>query len=86
MYTTTSKQQEGCTFKDSHPKCLITTNFDKFHREAVANGDESNLVPRLFALVEAKTLVGAGHVSPGFRVINLKYTVGGVGKERTSHN
>ena len=45
-----------------------------------------NLVPRLFALVETKTLVGAGHVSPGFRVINLKYTVGGVGKERTSHN
>ena len=36
MYSTTSKQQEGCTFKDSHPKCLITTNFDKFHREAVA--------------------------------------------------
>ena len=26
MYTTTSKQQEGCTYKDSHPKCFITTN------------------------------------------------------------
>ena len=38
MYTTTSKQQEGCTFKDSHPKCFITTNFDKFHREAFARG------------------------------------------------
>ena len=36
MYTTTSKQQEDCTFKDSHPKCFITTNFDKFHREAFA--------------------------------------------------
>ena len=36
VYTTTSKQQEGCTFKDSHPKCFITTNFDKFHREAFA--------------------------------------------------
>ena len=24
MYTTTSKQQESCTFKDSHPKCFIT--------------------------------------------------------------
>ena len=36
MYTTTSKQEEGCTFKDSHPKCFITTNFDKFHREAFA--------------------------------------------------
>ena len=30
MYTTTSKQQGGCTFKDSHPKCFVTTNFDKF--------------------------------------------------------
>ena len=41
MYTTTSKQQ-GCTlFKDSHPKCFITTNFDKFHREAFASGGES---------------------------------------------
>ena len=41
MYTTTSKQQEGCTFKDSHPKCFITTNFDKFQREAFARGAES---------------------------------------------
>ena len=41
MYTTTSKQQEGCTFEDSHPKCFITTNFDKFHREAFARGVES---------------------------------------------
>ena len=40
MHTTTSKQQEGFTFKDSHPKCFITTNFDKFHREAFATGDE----------------------------------------------
>ena len=29
MYTTTSKQEENCTFKNSHPKCFITTNFDK---------------------------------------------------------
>ena len=36
MYSKTSKQQEGYTFKDSHPKCFITTNFDKFQREAVA--------------------------------------------------
>ena len=42
MYTATSKQQEGCTFKDSHPKCFITTNFDKFHgfrQGAVNRGD-----------------------------------------------
>ena len=41
MYTTTSKQEEGWAFKDSHPKCFITTNFDKFHREAFARGGES---------------------------------------------
>ena len=41
MYTATSKQQEGCTFKDSHPKCFIMTNFDKFHRKAFARGGES---------------------------------------------
>ena len=34
MYTTTSKQQEGCMFKDSHP------NFDKFYRKAFARGGE----------------------------------------------
>ena len=27
MDTITSKQQEGFTFKNSHPKCFITTNF-----------------------------------------------------------
>ena len=41
MYTATSKQQEDSTYKDSHPKCFTTTNFDKFHREAFARGDES---------------------------------------------
>ena len=40
MYTTTSKQQEGCTFEDSHPKCFITTNYStKISRGAVNRGD-----------------------------------------------
>ena len=40
MYTTTSKQQEGCTFKDSHPKCFITTNSTaKLSPGAVNRGD-----------------------------------------------
>ena len=43
MYTTIFKQQEGCTFKDSHPKCFITTNFDnstaKLSPGAVNRGD-----------------------------------------------
>ena len=40
MHTTTSKQQEGSTCKDSYPKCFITTNFDKFHREGAINCGE----------------------------------------------
>ena len=40
MYTTTSKQQEGTKCKDSCPKCFITTNFDKFHREGAINRGE----------------------------------------------
>ena len=36
-YAITSKQQEGSTCKDSYPKCFITTNFDKFHREGAIN-------------------------------------------------
>ena len=40
MYTTTSKQQEGYTFKDSHPKCFITTNSTaKLSPGAVNRGD-----------------------------------------------
>ena len=39
MYTTTSKQQEGCTFEDSHPECFITTNSTaKLSRGAVNRG------------------------------------------------
>ena len=37
MYTTTSKQQEGCTFKDSHPKCFFDTA--KLSPGAVNRGD-----------------------------------------------
>ena len=36
MYTTKSKLQEGSTCKDS---CKMFYN-DKFHREALASGDE----------------------------------------------
>ena len=46
MYTATSKQQEDSTYKDSHPKCFITTNFDKFHREDFAKGDEGGEILR----------------------------------------
>ena len=37
MYTVTSKQQECSTCKDSYPKCFITTDFNKFHREGAIN-------------------------------------------------
>ena len=40
MHNTRSKQQEGCTFKDSHPKCFITTNSTaKLSPRAVNRGD-----------------------------------------------
>ena len=40
MYTTTSEQREGFTFKYSHPKCFITTNSTaKFSPGAVNRGD-----------------------------------------------
>ena len=40
LYTTTSKLQEGCTFKESHPKCFITTNSTaKLSPGAVNRGD-----------------------------------------------
>ena len=40
MYTTTPKQQEGCTLKDSHPKCFITINSTaKLSPGAVNRGD-----------------------------------------------
>ena len=36
----------------------------------------------LYAKTRRKTLAEAGHLSRGFRVINLKYTVGGAVEER----
>ena len=39
MFTKTSKQQEGCTFKDSHPKCFITTNSTAVLSPGVNRGD-----------------------------------------------
>ena len=48
-------------------RCTGTgTNVGVFCTPAIAN-----LVPRLFPLCEGKTLAGAGHVSRGFRVVNL---------------
>ena len=41
LVTKISRSTPDCTFKDSHPKCFITTNFDKFNREAFARGGES---------------------------------------------
>ena len=53
-YTTTSKQQEGSTSKNLYPKCFITTNFDKFHRE------ERQIAPLIFRCVSIST---CGHRS-----------------------
>ena len=59
MYTTTSKQQEGCAFKDSHPKCFITTNFDKFHREAFARAvNRGDVLTACFRDIQSQRLKG----------------------------
>ena len=44
MYTTTSKQQEGCTFKDSHPKFFITTNFTAMLSPGAVNRDDVHVL------------------------------------------
>ena len=55
MYSTTSKQQEGCMFKDSHPKCFTTTNFDKFPREAVArSGERGDVLTACFRDIQSQ--------------------------------
>ena len=64
MYTSTSKQQEGCTFKDSHPKCFITTNFDEFHREAVAKGGErGEVLTACFRDIQSQRSIRMGFVT-----------------------
>ena len=60
MYTTTSKQQEGCRFKDSHPKCFITTNFDNFHREAFARAvNRVDVLTACFDVKDYRLLYGS---------------------------
>ena len=61
MYTATSKQQEGCTFKDSHPKCFITTNFDKFHREAFARAvNRGDILTACFRDIQSQRSIRMG--------------------------
>ena len=61
MYTATSKQQEGCTFKDSHPKCFITTNFDKFHREAFARAvNRDDILTACFRDIQSQRSIRMG--------------------------
>ena len=75
LYTTTSKQQEGCTFKDSHPKCFITTNSTaKLSPGAVNRGDvhvfrasytkvNSNTVCNYFDFIRRNGLYGNCSIS-----------------------
>ena len=67
MYTTTSKQQEGCTFKDSHLKCFITTNFDKFHREAFARAvNRGDVLTACFRDIQSQRSIRMEFVSIDF--------------------
>ena len=57
MYTTTSKQQEGCTCKDSHPKCFMTTNIStaKLSPGTVNRGDV-HVLRESYAKVNSNTV------------------------------
>ena len=75
MYTTTSKQQEGCTFKDSHPKCFMTTNFDKFHREAFARGGErGDVLTACFCDIQRQRSIRMEFVIIVITLLNPHYT------------
>ena len=57
MYTTTSKQQEGCTFKDSHPKCFITTNSTAMLSPGAVNRGDVHVLKVSYTKVSSATTV-----------------------------
>ena len=57
MYTTTSKQQEGCTFKDSHPKCFITTNSTAMLSPGAVNRGDVHVLKVSYTKVSSATIV-----------------------------
>ena len=56
MYTTTSKQQEGSTCKDSYPNCFIATNSTaKLWRGAMNRGEILRACSVIFAVFPLST-------------------------------
>ena len=53
MYTTTSKQREGCTFKYSHPKYFITTNSTAKLSPGAVNRDDVHVLRASYTKVNS---------------------------------
>ena len=56
MFTTTSKQHEGCTFEDSHPKCFIATNSTAKLSRAVVNRGDVHVLRASYTKVNSNTV------------------------------
>ena len=56
MYTTTSKQQEGCTFKNSHPKCFKTTNSTAMLSPGAVNRGDVHVLRASYTMVNSNTV------------------------------
>ena len=56
MYTTTPKQQEGCTCKDSHPKCFMTTNSTAKLSPGTVNRGDVHVLRESYAKVNSNTV------------------------------
>ena len=56
MYTTTSNQQEGSTFKDSHPKCFKTTNSTAMLSPGAVNLGDVHVLKVSYTKVNSNTV------------------------------
>ena len=56
MYTTTSKQQESCTFKNSHPKCFVTTNSTAMLSPGAVNRGDVHVLKVSYTKVNSNTV------------------------------
>ena len=56
MYTTTSKQQEGCTFKNLHPKWFMTINSTAKLSPGAMNRGDVHVLRASYAKVNLNTV------------------------------
>ena len=72
MYTTTSKQQEGSTCKDSYPNCFIATNSTaKLWRGAMNHGEILGYIVMLRARMFRSLIIRTGIKERNIRARNI---------------